>query len=72
MITSKTSKVATTFTVTERAAMDQAIKESLLMSESQDLPATFIVTEISKPKKKLKSPSPVSEQKRKKVIILKS
>lgn len=56
-------------TVTERAELDPAIKESLMISEMQDLPATFIVTEISKPKKKTKSPSPVSEQKKRNKVI---
>jgi hypothetical protein len=75
-MTTKSSKVVTTTTVTERAEIERAIRESMLGSETaNDLPATFIVTEISKPLKKVKSPSPrllQGEPKKKKVIILKS
>jgi hypothetical protein len=79
-MTTKSSKLVTTTTVTERAEIEKAIKESMLVSETtNDLPATFIVTEISKPLKKIKSPSPQppppvqhSEHKKKMVIILKS
>ena len=79
MSTKSSKLVTTTSTVTEQAEIELAIRESMMVSETgNDLPATFIVTEISKPLKKLKSPSPtppgpkLSEHKKKKVILLKS
>lgn len=75
-MTTKSSKLVTTTTVTERAEIERAIRESMLASETaNDLPSTFIITEVSKPVKKVKSPSPRppnGELKKKKVIILKS
>ena len=75
-MTTKSSKLVTTTTVTERAEIERAIRESMLTSDNaNDLPATFIITEVSKPVKKVKSPSPqppLGELKKKKVIILKS